>query len=116
LNYGNFLLKNDEVIAVLDFDMSFYWYVIYDVASLLYWWAMPNGTEIDENRMVFIAKTYNKYRELTDTEKNHIFDILKLIILLGLSWSDEDEFLNIKKAIDKLNTIGRENFSNLLFN
>jgi Ser/Thr protein kinase RdoA (MazF antagonist) len=38
LNYGNFLFHNGEIVAVLDFDMSFYNYVIYDIASLIYWW------------------------------------------------------------------------------
>src|SRR3989344_2926424 len=41
LNYGNFLFRNGKIVAVLDFDMSFHTYLIYDIASLIYWWAWP---------------------------------------------------------------------------
>lgn len=37
LNYGNFLFQDGKISAVLDFDMSFYYYLVYDVASLIYW-------------------------------------------------------------------------------
>lgn len=114
-NYGNFLFRDNQIVAVLDFDMSFYSYVMYDVASLIYWWAMPFGKDVIVERAAFIAKSYDKYRNMSELEKKHIFDSLKLIVLLGFSWSEEDEFEDTKIIIDKLNSIGRGEFNKILF-
>jgi homoserine kinase type II len=110
LNYGNFLFRNGKVVAVLDFDMSFYTYLIYDVASLIYWWAWPPEKNFKENQATQIVKEYLKWRELSAEEKEHIYDVLKLITLLGISWSEESDFENSKTNIDFLNSLGREKF------
>jgi len=39
----------------------------------------------------------------------------KLIILLGISWSEDNEFDSEKEKIEFLNNIGRENFYQKLF-
>ncbi len=115
VNYGNFLFKNGEIVAVLDFDMSFYSYLIYDVASLIYWWAWSPETGIKAQEAFFIVNEYSKYRELSELEKRHIYDALKLIILLGISWSEEGDFESNSKIVEQLDEIGREKFYNLLF-
>lgn len=111
LNYGNFLLKDGKVAAVLDFDMSFYGDVVYDVASLIYWWAWPpkSGLKIEDAKR--IVQEYQKHRPLTDAEKISIFDYLKLIILLGISWSSAEDFDAEKERIEKLNQLGRADFT-----
>ncbi|MDD2717779.1 MAG: homoserine kinase [Candidatus Wallbacteria bacterium] len=110
LNYGNFLFKNGKIVAVLDFDMSFYTYLIYDIASLIYWWTWPPGMKVKEKQAAQIVSEYSKSRELSKEERMHIYDTLKLIILLGISWSEEGDFENEKEKIEFLNSMGRINF------
>ncbi|MBI3074875.1 MAG: phosphotransferase [Parcubacteria group bacterium] len=115
LNHGNFLFRNGKVATVLDFDMSFYFYLVYDVADLIYWWAFPPQQGFKEADAAFIISEYVTHRKLSEEEQQHIFDALKLIILLGISWSEEDDFESEKKKIMFLNTIGREEFVKKLF-
>jgi homoserine kinase type II len=115
LNYGNFLIRNGEIAAVLDFDMSFYTYTIYDIASLIYWWAFPPEMGFKERRASYIVNEYINHRALSETEKIHIYDSLKLTILLGISWSEECDFEYSKKAADYLNKLGRDGFYTKLF-
>lgn len=110
LNHSNFLFRNGKVVAILDFDISFYTYLVYDIASLIYWWAWPPKKGFQAERAKFIVQEYSKYRKLSVREKNHIYDALKLIILLGISWSQEDDFENEKVKIEFLNTVGRKEF------
>lgn len=105
LNYGNFLLDGGQVVAVLDFDMSFYYHSIYDVASLIYWWAWPPGKVLNLPDAAFIIEEYSKHRPLSKTERDHIFEALKLIILLGISWSDKSDFEQEKLKIEYLNSL-----------
>ncbi|MCK4553683.1 phosphotransferase [Candidatus Parcubacteria bacterium] len=115
LNCANFLFEKGKIVGILDFDMSFYTILIYDIASLIYWWAWPPKQGLKTTKARFITKEYSKYRFLNNFEKNHIYDALKLIILLGISWSEEDDFEQEKIKIDYLNNIGRSKFYNLLF-
>lgn len=115
VNYGNFLFRNGEIVAVLDFDMSFYTYIVYDIASLIYWWAFPPKDGFKDGEASFIATEYLNHHDLSELEKNHIYDALKLIILLGISWSDESDFEEGKKAVDQINEIGRDGFYRKLF-
>lgn len=110
LNYGNFLFRDGKIVAVLDFDMSFYTYFIYDIAGLIYWWVWPPGKGFKEKETAEVVNEYLKWRKLTDEEGAHIYDALKLIILLSISWSDEGEFGQEKRKIEFLNIIGRQNF------
>lgn len=108
LNYGNFLFKNGKVVAVLDFDMSFYTYFIYDIASFIYWWAYPPQKGFDASIAAQLVREYSKWRELSEAERTHIFDALKLITLLGISWSDEGDFEQEKKRIEFLNSFSAD--------
>jgi len=116
LNYSNFLFKKGKVVAVLDFDMSCYTYLVYDVASLIYWWAWPPKKKLKTKKAKHVLKEYSKYGKLNKFEKNYIYDALKLIILLGISWSEEDDFKQEKRKIEYLNSIGRKEYYNKLFN
>jgi len=61
-----------------------------------------------------IAGEYTKLRPLQVEEVAHVYDALKLITLLGLSWSDESEFEETKSRIDCLNAMGRAGLVNAL--
>jgi homoserine kinase type II len=115
VNYGNFLFRNGEVVAVLDFDRSFHTHLIYDLANLIYWWASPpsKGLQIDTAR--YIVSEYSKHRKITAQEQESIFDALKFLHLLGIATSDEDEFQSGYDAIKELEEIGRNTFYQNLF-
>jgi homoserine kinase type II len=115
LNYSNFLFKKGKVVCVLDFDMSCYTYLIYDIASLIYWWAFPPKKIMNIENSKHLVDEYCKRRKLSKAEKMHIFDALKLIILLGISWSEENDFEQEKRKIEYLNSISRERFYKMLF-
>lgn len=110
VNYGNFLFREGKIVAVLDFDMSFYTYLVYDIASLLYWWTWSPAGGFDFEKGRFIVNEYSRHRNLEAEEKGCIFDALKLIILLGIAWSDESEFEENRKTIEFLNNLGRDEF------
>ena len=105
LNHGNFLLKDGAVAAVLDFDMSFYGYLVYDVASLIYWWAMPPNEPIRTETARLIVSEYRRHRLLLEVETAHILDALKLIVLLGVAWGDHSEVGAELGRIDQLNSL-----------
>lgn len=109
LNYGNFLFRDGKIVAVLDFDMSFYGPLVYDIANLIYWWAWPPGEDM-KSQASQIVREYQKWRELSQEEKWYIYDALKLILLIDASWSEENEFENSRSGINFLNSLGREGF------
>lgn len=110
VNYGNFLFKGGKIVAVLDFDMSFYTYFVYDIASLLYWWTWSPAKGFDLEKGRFIVDEYSRHRDLDAEEKTCVYDALKLIILLGIAWSDESEFEENRKTVESLNKLGRDEF------
>lgn len=110
LNYGNFLFQDGEVAAILDFDMSFIAPLVYDIASLIYWWAWPPCMSMKSREAVLVVGTYAALRPLREGEPALIYDALKLITLLGLSWSDDSDYGETKARIDCLNGMGRLGF------
>lgn len=115
LNHGHFLFCDGEVVALLDFDMSCHTYLVCDLASLIYWWAFPPGGEIRFDSASLMIKQYSTVRPLHPLDERYIFDALKLIVLLGIAWSPENEFDEGKRAVDYLNQIGRVGFLERLF-
>jgi homoserine kinase type II len=114
LNYGNFLFRAGAVAAMLDFDMSFVGPLVYDVANLIYWWAWPPGMPMKPAESALIVGEYMKLRALRADEQWHLFDALKLITLLGLSWSDDSDYEDTQSRIDCLNGMGRAGLLNVL--
>lgn len=115
LNNGNFLFSKGEIVAVLDFDLSFHTVLIYDVASLLYWWAFLPDEGLRNESASFIVREYSMNRRLSAVEERHIYDALKLIVLLGFAWSGGEDLIECKTAIDYLDGIGRDEFHKRLF-
>lgn len=115
-NPSNFLYKDGRISAVLDFDQAAYTYLIYDIANLLLWWAWPNKDELSFEKAKTIIAEYEKCRKLTQPEKRHLFDMLKMTILMSVSWffHQDEDYLNDKRKIELLNDIGRDRFYDLL--
>lgn len=115
LNHSNVLLNEGRVACMLDFDMSFRTVLIYDIASLIYWWAWPPKKGLKAKKARLIVEEYLRWRRLSRSERLHIYDALKLIILLGISWSEEGDFEQERAKIEFLNGLGRKEFQALLF-
>jgi len=111
LNHGNILLSGGTVAAVLDFDMSYYGCLVYDVASLIYWWAMPPNEPVRTETARLIVSEYRKHRTLLDIETAHILDALQLIVLLGIGWGDHSEVRAELDRIDQLNSLNSDFFA-----
>jgi homoserine kinase type II len=113
LNYTNFLFKENHVVAVLDFDMSIHTCLIYDIANMIYWWTDYRARwEDKKERAKFIIREYTKWRSIDDKEREYIFDALKLVILLGISWSNDIDFQDEIAKFEALNKIGRNGLLN----
>jgi hypothetical protein len=61
------------------------------------------------------VRKYSAYRKLTIPEKAHVYDALKLIILLGIIWSAETDFEKESDKIEFLNSMGRNGFLKSVF-
>jgi homoserine kinase type II len=116
-NPTNFLYSAGRVSAVLDFDQSSFTYLIYDVAALIYWWTWPDRGVIDFERSKTMRDAYQSVRPLSEVERLHLFDVLKLVVLMGYAWfiSNDDGVDNSRRKVELLNTIGRDEFYRMLF-
>jgi homoserine kinase type II len=110
-NPSNFLYKDGEVSAVLDFDQASYTWLLYDVAQMVYWWTWSNMGDIEFKKARDLVAHYGSVRQLEAEEKRHLFDVLKLVHLIGIGWSFADEsFDNDKRKVVDLNEINRKRF------
>lgn len=114
---SNFLYKNRRISAVLDFDDASYVYLLYDIANMVYFWAWPHKKEIIFNQAKDLLKEYQKYRKLTEIEKNYLYNLLKMVIFMSIGWfiHDDDDFFWDKKKVEFLNSLDRKEFYNKLF-
>ena len=113
---SNFLYKNDRITAILDFDDASYTYLLYDIANIIYFWAWPDKINLNFNKAKSLLKEYNKYRNITEIEKKHLYDLLKMVIFMSIGWFiHTDDYHNEKRKIESLDHIGRKEFYNKLF-
>ena len=96
--------------------MSLHTFFVYDIASLIYWWARSPQTGTDLKKAQHIVREYSRSRLLSEVERAHIYDALKFITLLGISWSGEEDFENEKRHIEFLDKMGRKEFSQQIGN
>lgn len=108
---SNFLYKNGEISAVLDFDDASYIYLLYDIANMIYFWAWPEKEEINFDKAREILKEYSGHRALTEAEKEHLYDLLKMVNFMSIGWFiDSDDFDWEKERVEQLNSMGRKEF------
>ncbi len=114
---SNFLYKNRKLTAVLDFDDASYVPLLYDLANMIYFWAWPHKKELNFERARWLLKEYEKYRELTEIEKNHLYSFLKMVTFMSIGWfiHVDNDFFSEKKKIGSLNSIGRKEFYRKMF-
>lgn len=119
-HFSNVLFKDEKFVALLDFDDANYTFLLFDLVGLIesaaWRYALDEVINFSETRKV-VAK-YQKYRLLNDTERRHLFDVLKLSILFDCVWyfgrGESSDFFE-KRKIDFLNEVGREHFYRQLF-
>ena len=115
-NRSNFLYKDGKLTAVLDFDQAAYTWLLYDVAQMIYWWTWPEKGDIQLDESRDLVAQYETVRKLSDDERHHLFDLLKLVHLIGIGWSlSDDSFPNDKRKVVVLNALGRDEFFDAIF-
>jgi homoserine kinase type II len=115
-NRSNFLYKDGKLAAVLDFDQASYTWLLYDVAQMIYWWTWPNKGDIQFDKSRDLVAQYETVRKLSDEEKDRLFDVLKLVHLVGIGWGlADDSFPNDKRKVVDFNSHGRDKFYDAIF-
>ncbi|HEY3250272.1 MAG TPA: homoserine kinase [Ignavibacteria bacterium] len=128
-HFSNVLFKDSKFNALIDFDDANYTFLVYDLAALInpfiksFEWNSWANFKKDENVFGFgearkIVSEYIKYRPLSDSEKEHVFDVFKLSIMFDCIWYFErgnaEDFYE-KRKIEYLDSIGREEFYKKIF-
>lgn len=128
-HFSNILFKDGNFNALIDFDDANYTYLTFDLVSLtnpfvsgFEWDTWPkfgkedNVFNFEEAKKV--VQEYIKYRPLSNNEKEYLFDVLKLSIMLDCIWrferGDAKDFFE-KRKNEYLNKLGRAGFYNQLF-
>jgi len=117
---SNLKFKGNKLVGVLDFDDACYTHIIFDVATLVYYWAWLREEKFDFQKARYLLKQYMKYRKMSKVEQKHIYDSLKMVVFTYIAWLFYDGeknnfFKKAKDKIDWLNEIGREEFYKELF-
>jgi len=118
-DFSNILYKGEEFVGLIDFDDANYTYLTFDLVDLLERGAWRRSDKhLNLKRARSIITDYSIYRQLSDIEKEHLFDVYKLSILFDSLWfferSAAGDFYE-KKKIDFMNKVGRDEFYNMVF-
>jgi homoserine kinase type II len=116
-NPTNFLYMHGRVSAILDFDQASYTSLLSDVANLIYWWTWPAKGEMDFSQSRSLLEAYETVRPLDQLEKEHLYDMLKMLNCMGYAWfiHDDTDYPGSQRNVERLNAIGREAFYKALF-
>jgi Ser/Thr protein kinase RdoA (MazF antagonist) len=118
-HFSNVLFKENQFVALLDFDDANYTFLLFDLAGLIESWAWPHQSDVPDLRQAKkIVQKYMKYRSLSAVEQRHLFDVYKLSILMDTIWffrrGSAKDFYE-KRKIDFLNNLGRQEFFDMIF-
>lgn len=113
LDASNILSQGQQVNAIIDFDDANYTFLLFDIVCLLgvkkYKFLGNKYFEL----IRYVIEKYEEVRPLNELDKMHLFDVLKLSILIDAFWFfDRGVFPNFKEKekIDRLNELGRDEF------
>lgn len=125
----NILFSGNRLNALLDFDQANITYACYDLAMILplfvpefNWnsWEQfdRNAPILNFSKAKTVLSDYETVRSLTEEERLHLFDVVKLTILFDCLWyferGDASDFFERRK-IEALNQLGRDGFYRQLF-
>ena len=115
----NILCDKDKISGVLDFDDACYTFLIFDLGTLIYYWAWLREKKLNLKKANYLLKEYGRYRKLSKIEKEHIFDALKMVILTYMAWffyeKSNSMFEESRKKLEEIDEIGRKEFYKKLF-
>ncbi len=118
-HYTNIFFKEDKFIALLDFDDANLTFLQFDLIGLMEsaaWHHTADQIDLGEARK--IVQLYMQFRPLEPLEKQHLFDVYKLSILIDAIWFYnrwEGERFYERRKIESLDKIGRQQFFTALF-
>jgi homoserine kinase type II len=118
-DFSNVFFQGAEFAALLDFDDANYTYLLFDLVGMIETWAWTYPAKtLDLAQARSVAAEYACYRPLNRLEQRHLFDVLKLGILIDCVWyfarGGAEDFYE-KRKVDFLNQLGREAFYQALF-
>ena len=125
---GNIFFEGERLSALLDFDDANWTYAAYDVAALTDAFApgfrhdtwqgfAPDAQIVDAGMMRMIVQAYEQVRPLAQVEKEHLYDLVGLSVLidcLWFFWRGDGDFYE-KRKMDALARFGRERFYKEIF-
>lgn len=126
---SNILFEGNEVRAIIDFDDANYTYLYFDIVSFINffrqdfthdtWWKFKPEEEIlDFEEARKVLKIFQRKHDLSEIDRWHMYDILKLGILVDCIWyfsrGEYQDFYE-KRKIDALNRMERGTFYLKLF-
>ena len=122
-DFANIKIINNKISGILDFDDSCYTFLVFDIGSLIYYWAcvQEKNFKFNFDKARILIQSYSKTRKMNLIEKKHIYDGLKMVILVYMGWffankyQDIDVFEESYKQILTLNAMGRKEFYDKLF-
>lgn len=116
---SNVLFRDDEFVALLDFDDANITYLPFDLVGLVEYWAWPDrAARLDLTRARDVVQEYENHRPLSAIERRHLYDVYKFSILLDCVWYFERgavEASREKRKIEALADLGRQRFYAALF-
>lgn len=118
-HFTNVLFRDDQLVALLDFDDANYTFSQFDLVGLIEYGAWPHDLKIlDLEKARQIVQEYEKHRPLNTIEQETLFDVYQLSILFDCVWffarGSADDFYE-KWKIDTLTHLGRARFIEALF-
>ena len=79
-NSSNIIFKGNEMGGLVDFDNASYTYLVFDIANFLGYYTRV--WPMDYRRARSLLKEYVKHRPLSALEKKHLFDGMKLSVVV----------------------------------
>ena len=96
----NIFFKNEKISGVIDFYFSCYYFYIYDIAIVINDWCFSeNGENFNKQNCLAILEGYQKFRELSDLEKESLNILLRAAAVRILSTRVHDYIFHPPNAV-----------------
>ena len=118
-HFSNVLFREDEFVALIDFDDANVTYLQFDLVGLIESRAWPYpATTLDVARARNVVQEYTRHRPLSRLEQRHLYDVYKLSILFDCVWFFKRGTARNcyeRRKIEALKALGRHRLVEALF-